>query len=123
MVKGKNDVIGIKVLCWGKLCCVLKWDVVVQVKVVGGVVIENFLVFCQFGDQLVGIGIDVKQMIVDLSGQCIDNQVVVDFLWIKGINLVVDVIDEIVIVDIGVVGECRGGKSWFIQQGNGCQER
>ena len=47
----------------------MKRDVAAQVKAVGGAVIENFPALRQLGDQPVGIGIDVKQTIVDLSGQ------------------------------------------------------
>ncbi|VDA78825.1 hypothetical protein BANRA_00044 [Klebsiella pneumoniae] len=94
-----------------------------QVKAVGGAVIENFPALRQLGDQPVGIGIDVKQTIVDLSGQRIDNQAAADFLRVKGINLAADAIDETAIADIGAVGERRGGKSLPTQQGNGCQER
>ncbi len=109
--KGKNDVIGIKVPRRGKPRRALKRDVAAQVKAVGGAVIENFPALRQLGDQPVGIGIDVKQTIVDLSGQCIDNQAAADFLRIKGINLAADAIDETAIADIGAVGERRGGKA------------
>ena len=121
--KGKNDVIGIKVPRRGKPRRALKRDVAAQVKAVGGAVIENFPALRQLGDQPVGIGIDVKQTIVELSGQRIDNQAAADFLRVKGINLAADAIDETAIADIGAVGERRGGKSWPTQQGNGCQER
>ena len=106
----------------GKPRRALKRDVAAQMKAVGSAVIENFPALRQLGDQPVGIGIDVKQTIVDLSGQRIDNQAAADFLRIKGINLAADAIDETAIADIGAVGERRGGKSWPTQQGNGCQE-
>lgn len=72
----------------------MKRDVAAQVKAVGGAVIENFPALRQLGDQPVGIGIDVKQTIVDLSGQRIDNQAAADFLRIKGINTAADAIDR-----------------------------
>ncbi len=74
--------------------------------------IENFPALRQLGDQPVGIGIDVKQTIVDLSGQRIDNQAAADFLRVKGINSAADAIDETPYrADIGAVGERRGGKA------------
>lgn len=70
-----------------------------------------------------GVGIDVGQTIVDLSGQRIDNQTAASFLRIRGVHLAVDTIDETAIVGIGAVRGCRGSKGLPAQQGNGCQEK
>lgn len=121
--KGENDVIGIKVPGRGKPRCALKRDVAAQVKAVRSAVIENLPALRQLRDQPVGIGVDVKQAIVDLRRQRIDDQSAADFLRIKGIHLAADAIDETAVADIGAVGERRGGKSLPTQQGNRCQER
>ena len=121
--KGKNHIIRVEVPRRGKPCRALKRDMAAQVEAVGGAVIKDFPALRQLGDQPVGIGIDVKQTIVDLSGQRIDNQAAADFLRIKGIHLAADAIDETAVADIGAVREHRGGKGLPTQQGNGCQER
>lgn len=87
-----------------------------QVKAVGGAVIEDFPALRQLGDQPIGIRVDVKQAIVDLRGQRIDDQSAAHFLRIKGINLAADAIDETAVANIGAVGERRGGKSLPTQQ-------
>lgn len=121
--KGENHVIGVEIPRRGEPCRALKRDVAAQVKAVGGAVIEDFPALRQLGDQPIGIRVDVKQAIVDLRGQRIDDQAAAHFLRIKGINLAADAIDETAVANIGAVGERRGGKSLPTQQGNRCQER
>ena len=121
--KGKNHIISIEIPGRGKPRCALKRDMTTQVEAVGGAVIKDFPALRQLGYQPVGIGVDVKQAIIDLRRQRIDDQSAADFLRIKGIHLAADAIDETAIADIGAVGKRRGGKSLPTQQGNGCQER
>lgn len=73
LLEGKYYIVGIYFMSGSKLVGFLKWNIVMQVEVIGCVVVEYFLVFGKFWYQVIGIGIDIQQLIIKLGGKGIDN--------------------------------------------------
>ncbi len=78
----------------------LERNVTAQVKTVGGAVIQRLPAFRQFRDQTIGIGIDIQQAVVELSGKGINDQAAAGQLWIEGIHDAADAVDETAVTNI-----------------------
>ena len=121
--KGENDVIGIKIAGRFEPGGGLKRHVVAQVEALGCAVVQHLPAFCQFGNQAISIGIDVKQPVVELGGQGIDNQAAADLLRVEGVDLSAHAINEAAIANIRVRRQRWRGKSLPVQHTYRCQER
>lgn len=121
--KGENHVIGIKIAGRFEPGGGLERHVVAQMEAVGCAVVQHLPAFSQFGDQTIGIRIDIKQAVVELGGEGIDDQAAADFLWVKGVDLTADAIHKAAIANVGVRRQRGRGKSLPAQHRYRCQER
>ncbi|MNV39792.1 hypothetical protein D3C71_1313830 [compost metagenome] len=87
----------------------LERHVFAQVKPVSGPVIQHFPALRQFGDQPVGVRIDVQQAVIKLCGQGIDRQAAAGHLRVEGVQYAADAIDKAALADVRQ-WRCRGGR-------------
>ncbi|MNE66906.1 hypothetical protein D3C80_1624850 [compost metagenome] len=98
--KAEHHVVGVQFARRRKPGGGLEWHVLAQVETVGCAVIQHFPALRQFGDQPVGIRVDIQQAVVQLRGQGIDSQPAAGHLRIKGVQYAADAIDKAALADV-----------------------
>ncbi|MNP58989.1 hypothetical protein D3C76_1539530 [compost metagenome] len=69
-------------------------------ETVGRAVIQHFPALSQLRHQAISIRIDIKQAIVKLCREGVDNQAAACFLWVQGVDLPVHAIDKTAVANI-----------------------
>lgn len=109
------------VVAGGKPWRALEVDIIAEMETVGCAVIQHFPALSKLWHQAVSIRINIKQTIVELCGQRIDNQAATRFLRVKGINLPADAIDKSAIANIRERRSLRRSNSQVAEQTE-CQQ-
>ncbi len=94
----------------------MKRDVAAQVETVGCSVVQHFPALCKFWHQSVGVRVHIKQPVIELGSQGVDNQAAARFLWVECIDLPADAIDKAAVTNISVRGLLRRGNSLTTQK-------
>lgn len=112
----KDHIVCIQLARGGKPRRMLKRNVITQTETVSCAVVQHLPAFRQLRHQTVGVRINIKQTVVKLSGESIHNQAAARFLWVEGINLSADAVDEATVTNIRLLSWLGGSKGLATEQ-------
>ncbi len=122
-LEGKHHVIRIQSTGGSEPGSLLKLYVTTQMEAVGCAVIQHLPAFGQLRHQSIGVRVDIKQSVIQLSRQRVDDQTAARFLWIERIDLPTDAIDKAAVTNISVRGLLRRSSSLTTQKSSHHDQR
>ena len=106
----KDHIVCIQLARGGKPRRMLKRNVITQTETVSCAVVQHLPAFRQLRHQTVGVRINIKQTVVKLSGEYPQSGRC-PLLWVEGINLSADAVDEATVTNIRLLSWLGAAKA------------